>query len=147
MLSLKPALKDSNMIEFRAGFFPDDPYRFNCYSTLIDYRIRFLQICDSARGYKFQIYFFSDANVITNIIASILQMPQIERCSTVELEIILRWGVQMQLPVKAILNWLENPADEMQINERKPKEKFLTIWLRGDHIHNVQELINHLKMV
>ena len=60
------------------------------------------------------------------------------------------WGVQRELPAEAISNWLENPSDVMKINDRKPKEKLLKIWI-DDHddipVPNASEMIEHLKIV
>lgn len=146
LIPFKSVLNVSNMIEFYAYITHDDKTYFNNHSKLLYYlQNRLLQICDSARGYKFRILFFSHANTITNVIESILQMPPIERCSNVEIEIPFLWRVQKQLPVKAISNWLEMSAVRMEINDRKQKEKFLKILMMG--IQNARELIDHLKMV
>ena len=134
------------MIEFYAYISQDDTTYFNNHSKLLYYlQNRLLQICDSARGYKFSILFFSHANTITNVIESILQMPPIERCSNVEIEIPFLWRVQKQLPVKAISNWLEMSADGMEINYQRKREKFLKIWMSD--IQNTKEMIDHLVMV
>ena len=47
--------------------------------------------------------------------------------------------------MEAISNWFEMSADGMEINNRKQKEKFLTIWM--DDVENAREMIDHLKMV
>ena len=97
------------MIEISAIISQHDRNYFNNYSTLIDYlQNRLISICDSARGYIFRIYFRSDENEsdVTNLISSILQMPTIERCSNVEIEIQCCREVNKQLPVK-ISNWLD----------------------------------------
>ena len=136
------------MIEFSAIISQHDRNYFNNHSTLIDYfQNQLLSICDSARGYKFRIYFRSDEdeNDITNVISSILQLPTIERCSNVEIEIRCYWEVNKQLPVEVISNWLEKSVDGMEINSRKQREKLLTIRMRD--IQNVQKMIDHLKSV
>ena len=144
LITLKPVLKDSNMIDFRAGISHAHQYHFNNHSSLLDYlQNRLLIICDLAQSYKFIIGFF-DANAITNVIGSILQMAPIKCCSTVEIGISHSW-IETQLPVEAISNWLEMSAVRMEINDRKQKEKFLKILMMG--IQNARELIDHLKMV
>ena len=148
LLPLKPALNDSNIIEPSTIISQDDRNYFNNHSTLINYlQNRLLSICDSARGYKFRISFRSDEdeNDITNVIESILQIPTIERCSNVEIEIHCCWEVNKQLPVEMISNWLQKSVDEMEINSRKQEEKLLTI--RMCDIQNTQEMIDHLKLV
>ena len=49
--------------------------------------------------------FFSDANSATEIIASILEMGEIKRCSNVK--IVIMTGIQKRLPVEEISKWLE----------------------------------------
>ena len=71
LTQLKPALKDANMIEFLTQIFKDDPTGFADHSTFLDYlqnQLFQFQICDSARGYKFD--FWSEANANTNVIES-----------------------------------------------------------------------------
>lgn len=137
------------MIAFHAGISQHHSSYFANHSTLIDYlRACLNTICNSARGYKFLICFWSDEVeicAIATVISSILQMPPVKRCENVAIEIPLPRQVQRALPVEAISNWLEKSSDEMQINDRKPKEKFLKI--RADGIQNYRELIDCLKMV
>lgn len=140
--ALKSVLKDSKLIEFCA-FISQDPDDFNNQLSLLDYiQNRLLAFCDSSRGYEFEIS-DSDANAITNVIESILLMPPIRRCSVLKIRI--HRGEENQLPMEAISDWLEESVDEMQINARTPKEKYLEIRLNG--IQNAKELLEHLKMV
>ena len=104
-----------------------------------------LEICDSARSYKFRIWFDSDENGITNLIASLLKFPTIEHCTNLEIKIASLCGEQNLLPIKPILNWLKKSVDGMGINYRKQNEKFLGIWMNG--IYNAREMIDHMKMV
>ena len=133
------------MIEFCASI-SKYPCQFNNHLSLLDYlQTRLPAICDSASGYKFRIYFHLDYNDITDVIATLLQIPPIQRCSFVEIEIPVFRGGKNQLPVEAISNWLEKSVPRMEFNDRKQKEKFLKIWMND--IPNVQEMIDHLKMV
>ena len=128
LLPLKPALNDSNMIKFSAIISQHDRNYFNNHSTLIDYfQNRLFSICDSARCYKFRISFGHDENEndIANVILSLLQIPTIERCSNVEMEIQWLWGVNKQLSVEVISNLLEKSVDGMEINDQYKNEKFL----------------------
>ena len=130
------------MIEIYAFISQDYPNPFNNHSAILDC----LQLLgDSSRGYKFQMFFCSDANVITNIISSILQMPPVKRCSHVEIDIPCLFGVQKQLPVEEISNWLGISVDDIETNDRKPREKYLKIKMHD--IQNAREMINHLQMV
>ena len=136
------------MIKIYALISQDYQNKFNNHSAILDcLPNQLLEICDSSRGYKFRFHFCSDANVITNIISSILQMPPIKRCSHVEIEILYKCGVQNQLPVEEISNWLRISVDKMKSKkmDRKPKEKFLKI--RMSDIQNAREMIDHLQMV
>lgn len=87
LLPFQHTLHDSNMIECYARITQhcDD---FNDHSHFIEYiRNRMLPICNSSRGYKFFIIFHSDVNSGTNVIASLLQMAEIKRCSNVEIKL------------------------------------------------------------
>ena len=103
LVPLKPALNDSNMIEFWARISQDYPPYFTDHSFLLNYlQNRLLGICDSSRGYKFRISFWSDENAISNVISSILQMPPMKRCSNVEIEIYGTFGLHKQFPVEIL---------------------------------------------
>ena len=148
---LIPALNDSKMILIRAAI-RKHPKDFSDYSTLLDHiRNRLLPICDSARCYKFDIVFPLDANTTTataNVISSVLQMQPIMRCSNVEIRFLYCGRqIQNQLPVEAILYWLETSNNEagMGISIKSRKEKLLQVQMWG--IQNSVEMIDHLKMV
>ena len=112
---------------------------------LLDFiRNQFLPICNSSRRYNFQIWFDSDVNSDTNVIASILEMDEIKHCSNVKIEII--GGEQKRLPVEEISNWLEPSADGTKINLQNHNERFLKINLNST-IQNDQEMFDNLKTV
>lgn len=143
---LKSALIDSNMIDFRARISAyDDGIDFSDHLQLLEYiRNRLLPICNSSLGYKFYIDFESDFNSAANVIASLLQMPEIKRCANVEIKITSR--EQNQLPIETISNWLERSADGMENNVQKHRERSLTISTDGV-FGNTREMIDHMKTV
>lgn len=126
----------------------DDPTRFNDHSVLLDYlRNGLLPICDSSRQYEFSIHFKSDKNSAKEVIASILQFPQIIRCSNVG---ILLWRMsdnQIQLPIDVIAQWLNQHADLVELIDRTKQEKFLKIDLGRGKIQSVSEMCGQLMEV
>ena len=146
LLPLKLALNDSNVVEFIATISQNDRNNFSDHLKLLNFiRNCFLPICNSSRRYKFQIWFRSDANSDTNVIASILEMDEIKRCSNVKIGII--YGEQTRLPVEEISNWLQQSADGAKNNHQNQKERFLKIWYQGrsTFVQNAQEMLDHLK--
>lgn len=145
---LKSALVDSQMIEFRARISAyDDGIDFSDHLQLLEYiRNRLLPICNSSLGYKFYIDFESDFNSAANVIASLLQMPEIKRCANVEIKIIHWRGRQNQLPIETISTWLERSADVVENNVQKQRERSLTISTEGV-FGNTREMLDHMKTV
>ena len=86
---LKEALKDSTAIRFYGDIYRNDQAYFSDYSKLLEYLSeQLLKICNSSRGYNFSIYLQpEEAGTGTNIINSIIQMPQICRCSTLRINL------------------------------------------------------------
>ena len=73
-----------------------------------------------------------------------LQMPEIECCSNIE--IIIDSGKQIHLPIEAISNWLLKSVDGMENDVQNRKEKFLKIHLY-DGIQNAHEMVDYLATV
>lgn len=149
LLPFKSALKDSNMVQFTAGIYEFNRSHFSDHEQLLEYILnRFLQICTSICGYKFNIYFYSNANYARNVISSILKSDEIKRRSNIE---IIISGSQKQLPIEDILNWLEYSIGGMENIVQIQKERFLEIGFYGNSIsvciQNVREMLEHLKMV
>ena len=134
------------MLEISAHIRHNDRSAFIDHSQLLEcIRNRLLPICDSSRGFKFRICFFSDKNSVTDTIASLLQMPEILRCPNVEITIPVRHPREKkQLPVEAISNWLEIANARKNVDQNH-KEKFLKIVFSG--IQNAKEMLDHLAMV
>ena len=128
--SLKPALNDSNLVRFTGCIHGSTfrPSAFKDHFALLKHlRDELLPICDSSRHYEFYIEFYSDRDSQTNVIESLLQMPQIRR-SNVGIE--LSGVIDSQLPVEAIVQWLNQESDQNDvIYRKKQQEKCLTIKL------------------
>lgn len=168
---LKSALNDSNMVEFRAfinqnevryltdvyGRLHLNDFHFTDHLQLLQFiRTRLLSICDSSRGYKFDIILYpffhygenSASKLAKNLIASLLQMDEVKLCSNVEIQIYN--AEQNQLPVEAveeISNWLERPINGKGNYARNQMERSLKICIPCTHIQNAREMVNHLKTV
>ena len=148
LLSLQPVLHDSNTINICAQI-SMDPKDFNDHSHLLDYiRNHLLLLCNSSRAYKFFILNHSDENLFTHAITSILQINVIECCQHIEIVILDSCGKhQKSLPVEAISNWLEKSDDGIKVDDRLPKEKFLSIRLPFNEFQNTREILDYLMMV
>ena len=151
---LKPALNDANSIYFactinrklhRGGF--------RRHSQLISHlRHQLMPICDSARAYEFKIDFYSKWAADKNVIAQILQIPQINNCSNVRIDFSYFGDPfsphQTQLPVEAISNWLHRGksshagSENMGQNRRKRH-----LQIEVNVIQNFTEMCKNLKTV
>ena len=145
---LEEALNDSISIQFRGDIDRNDHGDFNNHSKLLDYLSEeLLTIFNSSREYNFFICLQpKDAGTGTNVINSIIQMPQIYQCSTLHFDL---WPVPqpMLLPVDAISGWLNRTiGDGMKFTGRRtPKEIFLKI--HAAEIQNVVEMCDLLAEV
>lgn len=142
------ALYDTNLISFFGRIHKNDPNAFSCHTQLLDHvRDELLPVCNSSRGYKFEILFYSDINAATHVITSIIKMSlAFDRCTG--LEIILRaplisnyeWNLSGSVPIEAISNWLNQKCDG---TNEKLKERILRI--SSGNSQKFQELIDHFK--
>ena len=144
---LKEALKDSILIRFHGTIDRNDPKNFGDHSKLLKYiGEELVTIFNSSRGYDFSIYSRTEeAGTGTNVINSIIQKPQICRCSNLRFDL---WFVRqpMLLPVEAISSWLNRTiGDGRNFIGRTPKEIFLRIY--ASRIQNVAEMCDHLAKV
>ena len=139
--SVKPALVGSKLF-FYGDVSESMPSSFRDHLELLNYlRDRLLPICNTSRAYCFSIFFDSDQSVAKHVIASILQTPQLVRCSSAQFNIFRGLqGLQLRLPVNEISDWLHMACDR----ERK---KSLHVNCEGFEIENSQEMINHLQEV
>ena len=142
---LKEALNDSILIRFGGIIDRNDLTKFSDHSKLLDYLSEhLLKICNSSREYDFYISFRTDeAGAGTNVINSIIQMPQICRCSNLRINLCCI-PQHVLLPADAISSWLNRPiSDGMNfIGRRTPKEYFLKIY--AARIQNVVEMCDYL---
>ena len=139
--TIKTALNDSTVIRFCCAIDQNNPFHFNDHSTLICYlRNGLLPICGSCR-YSFTVHFNSDKDAATILIASILQLQQINLCSSVMIRLFRHKSKPMQL----LSNWLNQNSGENEMIGRKQQERYMTIYCKS--VQNTQELCDHLKKV
>ena len=134
--SLKPALNDLNLVRFTGCicefYFSLSAFKDH-FALLKHLRDELLPICDSSRNYEFYILFITDKDSHTNVIESLLQMPQMRR-SNVGIE--FNCVYDSQLPVETIVQWLNQEPDQNDvIYRKKQQEKCLTIKLSS--INNI----------
>ena len=141
-------LNDSNLIYFYGIINQNNRSHFSDYSQLLDnLRNELLPKCGLSRGYKFEICLFSHEVSHTNLIAQILQLPRIDCCSNVEINLPLVAMHPLQFPIEPISNWLHRKGDG---TEEKSKGRFLRINFFNHNSlcnHNSRELVDHLKKV
>ena len=138
-------LNDSNLIHFNATIDGNNRSNFKNRTQLIDHlRNEFLPICGSSGGYKFVIWLYSDAVSSTDLLAKILQMSQIDRCSNVDIFLheCTIYTREYQLTFEPISDWLHRNYNGIA---GKSKERFLRIF-PSDSLW-AQELCDHLKKV
>ena len=161
--AIKPALNNS-IIYFMGRIDRNDPHSFADHSELVNYlQNRLLPNCEFSRDYVFCIDFRFDeieSSKAASVTASILQMPQLCKHHrpfniTIWFENIVK-NTPVQLPVEAIVNWLNQKSESGSGMKAKGqnKERSLTIW---PYIHNETEdehyalatlgIYDHLKKV
>lgn len=133
--SIKGALDGPNETIFSCRINQHVPSEFSNHSTLVGYiRDGLLPIYDSPRRYKFNIYFYSDKNSCTEVIASILKMPQIVRCSNIVIRL-YQIHDPVELPNDEIAQWLNQITDRIGFIGKKVENKCLKIV--SDNIGNI----------
>ena len=138
---------NGSLLSFFAIIHQVRPDQFDNHSKLLEHlRDELLPICDLGRGYKFQLYFFSDESSHTNVIDQILQMPQVDRSSNVKFELdYYSPRNSTQLPIKAISNWLHRTYDDIKnIGQTQTKRCLKIATLK---IQNATEMFDHIKEV
>lgn len=162
LLAIKSALKAPITIEFHATISQAEPYHFSNHFALLEHlRNRFLPICDRSYHYQFNIWFTSDKEAIQNVIASILQMPQVNRCPNIEIDIGDGFkSKEQKLPIEAISKWLEVKRPDNfhsipfptwrwgSLIDLNQKENSLTVRagrIEVKEVGNLQALVEHLK--
>ena len=136
-------LDNSSLIHFNATINKNNRSQFSDHSQLLDHlRNELLPICGSSRGYKFKISCFSDKASHKNLIAEILQIPRIDCCSNVEIN--LPVFTTHKLPIESISHWLHRNCDGI-VEVEKLKEQFLRIYSVNSPC--AQELCEYFKKV
>ena len=142
-------LNDVNQINF---IFPISKMCLSSFSDHLqifnDLRKELLPVCGTPRSYKFELYFNYGTNDVdtsgTNVIAQILQMHPINRCSNIELRL---YGIipPMQWPIETISDWLHQKSDGIA---EKSQKRFLKIYSdEWKNLRNERELFGHLREV
>ena len=145
LLPIKPALKDTKMITFNGGISLHCGGCFRNHSKLLEFlRNRLLPICDSSHCYNFSIDLDSDKHAASNIIASILQIQQISRCSHSKF-CFESVNQPINLPVEIVSNWLHRTFDENG-NTKQKQERFLLIYSNAG-TENLLQIWDSLKRV
>ena len=146
---LKSILNDSNL-DLCVTIDRNDRTHFGSHSEFLEHiRGELLPICDSSRGYQFTVWLMDgryNREADQNLIASILQAPQVKRSSNVEIRLFN--SASPEWPIEAISSWLHQNYDGIR-NLKGLKERFLQISTfnvrRG--LQDTQKLIGHLKKV
>ena len=142
---IKPALTGSIM-KIDASIVQDNPSRFYDHDQVLEYlRNRLLPICDKSREYEFCIGsdLDLDANTTRFIIASILKMEQVDRCSNVVIDFPIDVDDGTKLPIDEISNWLHRSCDAGGLRERSLFIQLEKIESRSFYV----EVFTHLKEV
>ena len=138
-------LNDTNLIHIIGTINGNNRTHFNDHIQLLNHlRNELLPICSSSRGYKFDILLSSDEVSHTNLIAQILQIPQIDCCSNVKIKLIGLAIHPIQLPIESISNWLHQNCDG---KEEKSNKRFLRIYFFNFNSLCTRDLVDHLKKV
>ena len=145
---LKPALYDTRILRFHGTIDHCVPYYFSDHSQLLCHlRDQLLPICGNVRRYKFKIMFNTDKDAGGSVISSILQMPQIIRCSDVFIQPTF---YSDEFPIEDISNWLhQKNTDGVGVGVENVGQKETQRFLQLDSciIPNAQEMYKHLKKV
>ena len=142
--AIKATLYDSSVIHFDCEINHYNPTQFQNHPTLLEHIRCIVSICDSSRGYSFDIHSIQNADSSTfgNKIVSILEMPAIARSSTVR---VTGWNSgSIKLPVETISNWLNRERHAMNQNQQ---ERYLFLVFDSDLIANIQEMYDLLEQV
>ena len=136
----------ANISQKRRGYFID-------HTQLLEHlHNQLLSIFGYCRRFEFRIGLGSDNGNITNIIASILEMQQVDECSNVAIhldDVKPTYMYKYRLPIETISNWLhrnrntDNGGNEFANQNHQKRVLEIEVAL----ILNVLEMVNHLKEV
>ena len=134
--SFRSFLSNAFILHFDARIVRRDETRFSSASQLIEH-VKALTTCFSGiNQYKFHINFWCDEEKDGFLIENLLNIPQIYRCSNVEISLFCALRATT-LPVETISNWLHK--------DNGLKERVLCIHISD--IQNAEDLYGRLKNV
>lgn len=136
---IKPTILSVSELCFYGQIDKNNSSRFSDHSELLNFlRNRLLPICDGEepRAYGFVIVLYSEKSAGRCVLSSLLQIPEIDRSSQVEINIYD--AEQTNLPIGEISNWLHRKCDVQ-------RERSLFIF--SSPIENLVEMFNQLKAV
>lgn len=142
---LKKALNNSKLISFNGIIKENDQNCFSDHCQLLEHlQNELLPICDSSRGYAFNVTFCSDKNYIRYVFTQILSYQAIDSCSTLEIGLfaIANLPIPIQLPIEDISKWLHRKCNGMNKTEAS-NDRFFCI--RLGNMENIRELCDHMK--
>lgn len=161
---LAGAFNDINLVIFNGKINREVHNCFTDHTQLLGHiQNEFLPICGSPHGYKIEINFISDPWTAPNVIAALLQMPQIDQCSNVHINININMNIKQtmlkmfnmlsrlsfyltKLDIEAIANWLQRQFDVgTGKSGQNRRERRLQIKLPG--LRNTGEICSYLKEV
>ena len=146
-------LKGVNQIHFVFPISKKCLSSFSDHVQLLNYlRKELLPVCGTSRSYKFELSFncnyddYPRNDVDTNVIAQILQMRPIDRCSNVEIKLCGMYASPpMQWPIETVSDWLHQKSEGIA---EKSQKRFLKIFSGGcENFRNDRELCDHLREV
>ena len=144
---LKQAIKGAELF-FNVVIDQNDPDCINNPSQLLNHlRHQLLPVCNRPSHFTFNINLCIETSAATNLIASILQIHEVNRCYRVTIKF-FQSGQGIRLPVSAISDWLNRAGSGMEIGVvgGKHPERILKISAFGG-FQNGQEMVDHLKKV
>ena len=150
LLLIKASLYDPSCIRFYVDINQEFPRYFRNHVDFLEHIRDVVSICDSSRGYSFVFRRYRDSDDFGNVIASLLEIPEISRSSFVyfapdrEYQIMLTLTLT-QLPIEAISNWLNRVRHPLDQKKRARRLELLC----PDHFQDAQirDLCDLLKRV
>ena len=147
------AFKDSKLV-IEGSVDQNDPECFPNHTEMLDYisnQVLPISILHSSQSCKFDVTFYTDSEIATDFVSSILQLPAIAHKSNILIELtlfeyvpqLLQFRRPFSMPIEGTAKWLHHSE-----GTGNGKERVLCINLpAGIPIENPREIFNHLKGV
>ena len=151
LLSMKASLYDPSYIRFYVDINQEFPRYFRNHVDFIEHIRDVVSICDSSRGYSFVFRRYRDSDDFGNVIASLLEIPEISRSSFVYFapDYVVGDTLKLkQLPIEAISNWLNrvrHPLDQKKRDRRL--ELFCPHHVQGAQIREICDLLKRVSYI